>query len=90
MIYFYFVLFQAEEDTKAENVLHMLFVYTYLVTAFSLVSVKFVVCAFFVTKVCSVRFFGLQKFVVSPLFISKICSVRFFLLQNFVVYASLD
>ena len=73
------MLFWAEEDTKAKNVLHLLileFVYTYLGTAFSqvrlhnfVVSVKCEVCAFFIRKVCSVRFFRLQNFVVSKSFV---------------------
>jgi hypothetical protein len=37
-MYFYFALYQAEEDRKAENVLHMPIselVYIYLLTAFT-------------------------------------------------------
>ena len=46
-----------------------------------------VVSAFFLMKVCSVRFLRLQMFVMSSLFITKSCSVRFFRLQMFVVSA---
>ncbi|KIJ96546.1 hypothetical protein K443DRAFT_107129 [Laccaria amethystina LaAM-08-1] len=72
------------------------FVYIYLPTASQVRLQKFVVCAFLIRKVCSVRFLGLQKvcsvrffdykFVVT-LFITKVCSVRFFTLQNFIVSA---
>ena len=50
--------------------LHLQFVYIYLLTAFTEVRIS---------KFCSVRFLGLKKFVMSPLFITTICSVRFFL-----------
>ena len=78
------------------------FVYIYLVTVFTQVRLQnFVVCAFFITKVCSVHFFWLQKFVVSSVHFFqttnvdyKICSVRIFSLQKFVVvqrnYKKLD
>jgi hypothetical protein len=45
------------------------------------------VCAFFITKVGSVRFLGLQKYVVSAFDITKFCSVRFLRLEKFVVSA---
>ena len=69
------------------------FVYTYLVTAFSqvrlhnfVVSIKFVGCAFFIRKVCSVRFFRLQKFVVSYVY-CKVLQCPLFSITKFVMSA---
>jgi len=48
---------------------------------------KFVVSAFFITKVCTVWFLRLQKCAVSAFFLTNVCSVCLFLLQMFVVSA---
>jgi hypothetical protein len=76
------VLYEAEEDRKSENVLHMLiseFVYICLLTALTQVRLqKFVVTMCSIGKnYSSVSFVRLQKFVVSALKTTKVCSVRF-------------
>ena len=40
---------------------------------------NFVVSAFFITKLCSVRFLALQNFIVSSFFVIKVCNIRFFM-----------
>ena len=46
---------------------------------------KFVVCAFWITKICSVHFLRLQKFVVCAFLITNISSLHSFRIQKFVV-----
>ena len=66
--------------------LHLQFVYTYLLTAFTqvrLLVAKFVVSAFLDYKSLQCRFCLLQQFVVSPFSLQIFSSVRFLGLQMF-------